>query len=84
MIANNGTIYIGHSQGRVFAINPNGTELWHYDVPNDIYGSAALGFNGTIYIGCWDNNLYALNPNGTLTMDIPYWKPCKGSSIYCI
>jgi hypothetical protein len=50
----------------------------HYDLPNDIYGSAALGLDGTIYIGCWDNRLYALNPNGTLQWWFPTGNHVKG------
>jgi len=69
-IAQDGTIYFGvmgpGNNGRIFAVNPNGTEKWHYDTSYWIVSDPATGDDGTIYIGSGDSYLYAMNPNGTL------------------
>ena len=78
-IAEDGTIYIGTrdhcslTRSRLYAINPDGTENWHWSPP--LYfcrcivdytdSSPAVASDGTIYIGCWNHRLYALYPNGT-------------------
>jgi outer membrane protein assembly factor BamB len=53
-------------QGRVYALNPNGTEKWHYDMDEWIYSNPAIGNDDTIYISSNDKYLYTLYPNGTL------------------
>jgi outer membrane protein assembly factor BamB len=41
------------------------SELWKFDIHNEITASPAIGMDGTIYIGSWDTYLYAVNPDGT-------------------
>ncbi len=65
-ISDDGSIYLGGANGKIFAVNPNGTEKWRYKTGGDIYSSPAIADDGTIYIGSWDKHLYAMNPNGTL------------------
>ena len=66
-----GTIYIGSSDNRLYAINPDGSEKWSFDGGNDIDSSPTIGSDGTIYFGSglyWGSNLYAINPDGTLVL----------------
>lgn len=77
-----GTIYVGSESNRLFAINPNGTEKWHYPlgliVTTDWFdASPTVADDGTIYAGNFDGNLYALTSNGTLK-----WTYDTGSYIY--
>ncbi len=87
-IGADGTIYFGaegtaldHSgQGRLYALNPDGTLKWRYDVPGrrPIRSSPAIGADGTIYVttkAYWEGTApeprqpalcLALNPDGTL------------------
>jgi outer membrane protein assembly factor BamB len=70
-IAEDGIIYVGvmgpgWNKGRVYAVNPNGTEKWHYDTGFWIKSSPAIGNDGTVYIGSGDDKLYAIYPNGTM------------------
>jgi len=67
-----GTIYIGSVNhtgtaraGKFFAINPNGTLKWSYDIPASVDCSPTIGLDGTIYFGAYAK-VYAFNPNGTL------------------
>ena len=71
-----GTIYIGMSDGKFYALNPDGTIKWTYTTGGAIYGSATIGTDGTIYIGSGDGKLYALNPDGTLK-----WSYTTGGAI---
>ena len=70
-IGSDGTIYFGTMAGagtigKIFAINPNGTEKWQYSTGYDVCSDPAIGDDGTIYIGSSDDYLYAMYPNGTL------------------
>lgn len=50
--------------GRVFAVNPNGTLKWTCQT-----GAAASGADGTIYAGSRTGKIYALNAHGSLKRD---------------
>jgi outer membrane protein assembly factor BamB len=72
-IAEDGTIYVGGS--KLYAINPNGTMKWTFDLGNDrwIHKSCpAISADGTIYVGTnigasgvGGGDIIAVNPNGT-------------------
>jgi outer membrane protein assembly factor BamB len=74
------TIYVGTIDGKLYAVNPNGTEKWHLVLGTPemagavVSSSPAVARDGTIYVGL--NNpglvgevptggLEAVNPNGT-------------------
>ena len=59
------TIYIGSTDKKLYALNPDGTLKWTFKTGDMIVSSPAVGFDGTIYIGSLNNKLYALNPDGT-------------------
>ena len=69
-----GTVYIGvevgtasstGASGRVFAINPNGSQKWVFDVPDWVDSTPAVATDGSVYFGCWNGVLYALRADGT-------------------
>lgn len=64
-VGGDGTIYIGSSDGNLYAVNPDGTEKWHYSVGTYIYSSPSVASDGSIYIISDNNNLYAINPDGS-------------------
>ena len=71
-----GTIYIGNTNGILYAINStNGALEWTYNAGSTIWDAPIIGADGTIYFG--SNNLYALNPNGTLK-----WQYALSNTIY--
>jgi len=59
-----GTIYVGSTDGRLYAVNPNGTEKWAFQTGSDIWGSVTIGPDGTLYFGSGDGYIYALTPDG--------------------
>jgi outer membrane protein assembly factor BamB len=81
-VARDGTIYFSSLSDYFFAINPDGTEKWRYELPftADTWSSPAIGSDGTIYTGSarrYDENdegeyhedigeTYAFNSDGTL------------------
>ena len=83
------TIYIGtsgwhwYTRSKLYAINPDGTEKWHWTPPlysslglvDFIDSTPAVASDGTLYVGCWNRRLYALYPNGTQK-----WEFYDGSS----
>jgi outer membrane protein assembly factor BamB len=72
-----GTIYFGlevgaansnSPSGRLFALNPNGSQKWVFTPPTSpdwIDSSPAVAADGTVYVGCWNGFLYALRADGT-------------------
>jgi len=70
-IAPDGTIYVGSNDGKIYAINPDGTPECNYSIGGNVYSSPAIGSDGTIYVGSWredghcSGRIYAINPNCT-------------------
>ena len=79
-IGNDGTIYFGSEEYKIYAVNPDGTEKWRYLTGYIIMSSPAIGNNDTIYIGSGDHYLYSLYPNGTLRWRFPTGGEIKGSA----
>lgn len=75
-IGSNGNIWFvevnyGAAITKVFVVNPLGSEVWHYDLPDSVGPERAginlvLDSNDICYVGCHDNKLYAINSDGTL------------------
>jgi outer membrane protein assembly factor BamB len=70
-IADDGTVYIGCWDGKLYAINgDDGSLLWSYmdpEIQSDnalIVASPAVGPDGTIYFASYAGYLYALYPDG--------------------
>jgi len=64
-IAQDGTIYIGANNGNLYAINPDGSIRWQYDLEESL-GTPVIGPSGKIYVNSV-NNLYAFR--GGLTWE---------------
>ena len=65
-VATDGTIYVGSTDTRLYALDPNGNIKWIYETGDQLVASPAIGSDGTVYIGSADRQLYAINPDGTL------------------
>jgi outer membrane protein assembly factor BamB len=78
-IAEDGTIYIGSYDTKLYAINPDGTEKWSFPSGGSISSSPAIAEDGTIYFGIMgpgnNGRIYALYPDGTEKWhyDSGYW-----------
>lgn len=63
-----GTIYVGSSDGYLYALDPNALDneeriKWSFDTWGSVYSSPAIGADGTVYVGSISGTLYALDPN---------------------
>ena len=61
-----GTVYVGATNGQLYALSPlDGTQKWAFHTGGTIFSCPALGQDGTVYVGASDGKLYAVNPDGT-------------------
>jgi outer membrane protein assembly factor BamB len=64
-VAEDGTVYVGSLDGKMYAINPDGTPKWSYAVwyPIDRAGAAIDG-DGNVYFGSSSGMVYSLTASG--------------------
>jgi outer membrane protein assembly factor BamB len=58
-------VFVGCEDGKLRAIDPNGTIRWSYGTGDAIYSSPAVTADGSIYIGSSDGVLYAVGADGS-------------------
>jgi outer membrane protein assembly factor BamB len=68
-ISPDGTIYFGTFNGRLWAVNPDGSAKWVFRAGREIKSSPAVGGDGTIYFGCRDRKFYAVGQDGKKKWD---------------
>jgi len=75
-----GAVYFGAEDGKLYAINSDGSERWDVLLSpgNDLQSSPTVGPDGAIYVGTSDGKLYAVNADGTVK-----WSFTTGGAIYC-
>jgi hypothetical protein len=61
-IARDGTLYAVSNAGRVIALDPAGSLVWDYQLPDNGYGRPVLGPDGTLYVGVNIQLLVAFSP----------------------
>jgi outer membrane protein assembly factor BamB len=68
-VADDGTVYVGNSDG-LYSINgATGAVNWTFKSAN-VCSSPAIGGDGTVFFGASDGNLYAVHPDGTLRFKV--------------
>lgn len=71
------TIYVGSSDGYVYALDANsGALLWKYQTGNAI-SSATTAANGVVYVGSFDDFIYALQASNGRVL----WKYSFGDAV---
>jgi outer membrane protein assembly factor BamB len=60
----NGVLYLSTWQGRIIALNTNGTIHWSFRTAFEMKSSPAIGADGSIYVGARNRYLYALSSTG--------------------
>ncbi|MBD3267026.1 PQQ-binding-like beta-propeller repeat protein [bacterium] len=63
-----GVIYIGDSDGIVYAVSPEGKELWRFPTQGTIASAPVLDASGKLYVTSYDSHLYAIS-NPTAVYD---------------
>jgi outer membrane protein assembly factor BamB len=65
-IGTDGTVYVGSSDGSLYAVNPDGTIKWRFLTGGSIEASPLIAPVGFVYFGSNDSAVYALTPEGKL------------------
>ena len=60
------TVYIPCEDGKLYALDPNGSLIWSYDANSPLISSPTIGPDGTLYVGGLNSKLYAIDINGNL------------------
>lgn len=55
----------GEATGGIVALSPNGVVQWHYGVPEDVSGCAAIDQAGNIHFGTQSGNYYIIKPESS-------------------
>lgn len=61
-----GTVYVGSQDDRLYALTAEGQLRWSFTARNDIDSGPVVGDDGTVYFGSDDHRVYALDRNGEL------------------
>lgn len=82
LVAADGSIFVGSTDGTLYALNPDGTERWRFQTQG-LIEATALGRDGTVYTGSRfpDGRIYAVAPSGS-----PKWSfqtGCNGLGSFC-
>ncbi len=64
VIGDDGTVYVGSADGRLYAIQENGVLKWSFETDDEIRTSPALSGDGSIYFGSRDGYFYSLDLDG--------------------
>ena len=62
VIGSDGTIYVGSSDNKLHAVNPDGTPKWTYFNGVKVLSTPAVGSDGTFYFTSDNYKLRAVNP----------------------
>lgn len=64
-IGQDGTVYVGSTDGKLYAIDINGNLRWTHTTDGFIYSSPAVSEDGKVYVCSQDGVLYALGQDGS-------------------
>ena len=63
--ASNGVIYLTDSKGKLFAIDPDGSQRWTFNFGFESVSTPAIADDGTVLFGSRDRRLHAVTPTGS-------------------
>jgi outer membrane protein assembly factor BamB len=82
VVAEDGTIYIGSSNGKAYAVRSNGFRKWLADVGGGVSGTPALTLDGGLLVPSVDGRLYCLeSAGGALRWYVNFGTPLEGSPV---
>ncbi len=64
-LGRDGTIYVGSVDGRLYALDTNGSNKWSFLTPSPVVSSPSVGVSDQIYFSSRDGKFYALKANGS-------------------
>ncbi len=68
VIGSDGTIYVGMYDSVLYAVNPDGRDLWAVDLQGEAISAstAAIDSKGNVYVGTDDGYFYSVSPDGQI------------------
>jgi outer membrane protein assembly factor BamB len=75
-VSDNGNIYFGAENGKLYALDRNGSLLWNFYTFGAVRTSPSIDSAGNIHFGSDDGSVYCVSPNGTLI-----WSYYTGSAV---
>ena len=78
-IGSDGTVYVGSSDNKLYAINgKTGIKLWEFETGSYVGSSPAIGLDGTVYVASGDKKLYAIETDSKGLAKSPW--PMRGQN----
>ena len=78
-IGADGTVYIGSSDKKVYALDgKTGAKKWEFVTGGKVESAPAIGVDGTVYIGSFDGNVYAIKTDSKGLAKSPW--PMRGQN----
>jgi outer membrane protein assembly factor BamB len=65
-VSDNGNIYFGAEDGKLYAIDHSGSLLWSFQTSGPVRASPSIDGAGNVHFGSDDGNVYCLSQDGTL------------------
>ncbi|MCK4640087.1 MAG: PQQ-binding-like beta-propeller repeat protein [Candidatus Marinimicrobia bacterium] len=78
VIDNDGTVYVGSEDGKVYAVDPGGNQLWSKSLGEGVFAAPCIGTENHLFVTCKNNKVYALNKTTGDTL----WTYTTGGQIY--
>jgi len=78
VIDNDGTVYVGSEDGKVYAVDPGGNELWSKSLGAGVFAAPCIGTENHLFVTCKNNKVYALNKANGDTI----WTYTTGGQVY--
>ncbi len=73
-IGEDGQLYLGSNDERVYALDSGGTTndvIWKFNTGKNVSSSPVVGANGDVYVGSESARLYCFRPTGELRWSVP-------------
>jgi outer membrane protein assembly factor BamB len=72
-----GRVHVACEDGKLYALDADGTPLWSYDANSPLVSSPTIGPDGTVYVGSANAKLCVIDANGNLR-----WTHTTGGPIH--
>jgi Concanavalin A-like lectin/glucanases superfamily/PQQ-like domain len=80
IIGPDGAIYFGARDGKLYALNPDGTMRWDFATGGNIASGLSITADGLVYAGSVDGKLYAVGTDGAKRWEFALGGPIGYSS----
>lgn len=76
-VGSDGRIHVACEDGKLYAVNSDGTALWTLDINSPLVSAPSIGSDGSLYVGGKAGKVYAVTSDGRLR-----WTYATGGPVY--